>query len=135
MVESSWGWGRERVIAADLLHVQPHAFGTMKDFSSNGPARKAFEDHYANIRRVAPKERLLEFSVKEGWKPLCEFLDLPIPDEPFPRVNDSDEFVRIHAMIWSLAFGKMVMKISAVVVSVVAVGVGYWKGSGMGWMA
>ena len=24
-----------------------------------------------------------------GWEPLCKFLDLPVPDIPFPRVNDS----------------------------------------------
>ncbi len=26
--------------------------------------------------------------MKEGWSPLCKFLDLPIPSTPFPRVND-----------------------------------------------
>jgi len=27
----------------------------------------------------------LEFSVKEGWGPLCKFLDVPVPDVPFPH--------------------------------------------------
>ena len=27
------------------------------------------------------------FDVKEGWSPLCAFLNKPIPDEPFPNVN------------------------------------------------
>ena len=31
------------------------------------------------------------FDVKEGWEPLCKFLDLPVPDEPFPQVNDKEE--------------------------------------------
>lgn len=26
----------------------------------------------------------------EGWEPLCKFLGKPIPDEPFPRVNDAE---------------------------------------------
>ena len=31
-----------------------------------------------------------------GFEALCEFLELPVPDAPFPRVNDSKEFcVRI----------------------------------------
>ncbi|KAM0366855.1 hypothetical protein ACHAPK_008335, partial [Fusarium culmorum] len=34
-----------------------------------------------------PKERLLEWTVQDGWEPLCKFLDKPIPDEPFPHVN------------------------------------------------
>lgn len=28
-------------------------------------------------------------SLKDGWEPLCKFLDLPVPDEPLPRANDS----------------------------------------------
>lgn len=31
--------------------------------------------------------RLLEFDVKQGWEPLCEFLGKPIPDVPFPSEN------------------------------------------------
>jgi hypothetical protein len=36
-------------------------------------------------------ERLLVFSPKEGWRPLCAFLGVPIPDGPFPKVNSRDE--------------------------------------------
>ena len=32
------------------------------------------------------------YQVKDGWKPLCEFLRLPVPDKPFPRTNDRIEF-------------------------------------------
>ena len=38
-----------------------------------------------------PPERLLVFSPKEGWEPLCAFLGVPVPAEPFPRVNSRDE--------------------------------------------
>ena len=30
----------------------------------------------------------------QGWEPLCEFLGLPVPDEPFPRVNDAEAVER-----------------------------------------
>lgn len=80
------------------------------------------------IRDAAPKDRLLEYEVKQGWEPLCKFLDKPIPDEPFPRVNDSKNFVSIHMGLWYLALGKMVLKISAVAVPVAAVGWSYWTG-------
>lgn len=39
-----------------------------------------------------PADRLLVWSVAEGWEPLCEFLDLPVPEVPFPRLNDSTQF-------------------------------------------
>eukprot|EP00913_Durusdinium_trenchii_P013055 g12255.t1 len=35
--------------------------------------------------------KLLVFDVKEGWEPLCKFLGVPVPDEPFPNVNDREE--------------------------------------------
>ena len=43
---------------------------------------------------VLPPERLLVFSPKHGWEPLCEFLGVPVPDAPFPRVNSRDDFAR-----------------------------------------
>ncbi len=38
-----------------------------------------------------PAERLLVFHPEEGWEPLCAFLGVPVPPEPFPRVNSRDE--------------------------------------------
>ena len=35
-----------------------------------------------------PEGQLLEMELSDGWGPLCQFLDVPVPDEPFPRVND-----------------------------------------------
>jgi len=41
-----------------------------------------------------PQDRLLVYEVKEGWEPLCEFLGVEVPDEPFPRLNDTAEMRR-----------------------------------------
>ncbi len=38
-----------------------------------------------------PPERLLVFSPRDGWEPLCAFLGVPVPSEPFPRINSRDE--------------------------------------------
>ena len=48
--------------------------------------------HVAEVRATVPAERLLEFEVAQGWAPLCAFLEVPEPDEPFPRVNDKGAF-------------------------------------------
>jgi hypothetical protein len=45
------------------------------------------------VKANVPAERLLVWDVTQGWEPLCEFLELPVPDAPFPNVNDSKEFV------------------------------------------
>jgi hypothetical protein len=51
-----------------------------------------FEAHNEEIRREVPAERLLVFSVSEGWEPLCGFLGVPVPDVPFPKTNSVAEF-------------------------------------------
>ncbi|HEV7963134.1 MAG TPA: sulfotransferase [Actinoplanes sp.] len=55
-------------------------------------AVRVFEEHSAEVRRVVPAGRLLEFRVADGWEPLCAFLDRPVPDAPFPRLNDTATF-------------------------------------------
>lgn len=58
-----------------------------KDF-----AISVFEKHNSHVRDTVPAERLLEFNVKEGWGPLCDFLGTPVPDAPFPHENERAAF-------------------------------------------
>jgi hypothetical protein len=55
-------------------------------------AISVFEKHIETVKRTIPEERLLVYDASEGWEPLCAFLDVPVPDGPFPRVNTSQEF-------------------------------------------
>ncbi len=48
-----------------------------------------FLRHNAEVVATVPPERLLVFDVKQGWGPLCAFLDVPVPDAPFPHLNES----------------------------------------------
>jgi hypothetical protein len=52
-----------------------------------------FERHNEQVKASVPHERLLVWSVTEGWGPLCEFLDVPVPAEPLPHVNDRETFL------------------------------------------
>ena len=54
---------------------------------------EVFEQHYERVRRTVPAERLLVYRVQEGWEPLCRFLGVDVPDEPFPRVNSADNLL------------------------------------------
>jgi hypothetical protein len=49
--------------------------------------------HNDEVKANVPAERLLVWDVSQGWEPLCEFMELPVPSEPFPNVNDSKVFV------------------------------------------
>ena len=58
---------------------------------------QAFIAHGETVRALIPADRLLVYQVKEGWGPLCAYLDVPVPDESFPRSNDRGEFWDIVA--------------------------------------
>lgn len=61
------------------------------DFPNRG--KEVFKRHYEEVRSLVPPERLLEYSVKDGWGPLCEFLGEEIPYNSFPNVNDNRNFI------------------------------------------
>jgi hypothetical protein len=52
----------------------------------------AYDRYIAQVRRTAPAGRLLEWNASQGWQPLCEALDVPVPAEPFPHVNTTAQF-------------------------------------------
>ncbi len=63
-------------------------------FDDKTYARSVFEQHYEEVKRKVPAERLLIYSVKEGWEPLCAFLNVEVPQNtPFPRLNDRESFM------------------------------------------
>ena len=61
----------------------------------------AFEAHCAEVVAGVPAERLLVWEAKDGWAPLCAFLDVEAPDEPFPHVNSKEETARVMAQMVS----------------------------------
>jgi hypothetical protein len=49
--------------------------------------------HTEEVKRVVPADRLLVWEVGDGWEPLCDFLEVDVPDGPLPHVNDRDTFL------------------------------------------
>lgn len=52
----------------------------------------AMERRNQEVRDTVPADRLLEWQPADGWEPLCDFLDVPVPQAPLPRVNDAATF-------------------------------------------
>lgn len=63
------------------------------EWTEHDAAVAAYDAHNARVRATVPAARLLEWQPGDGWGPLCKALDLPIPDEPFPHVNSTEEFL------------------------------------------
>ena len=60
----------------------------------------AYVAHNEAVKAAVPASRLLVYQVKDGWGPLCQFLGVPEPAEPFPRTNHRAEF-------WDRVTGKI----------------------------
>lgn len=64
-------------------------------FRERDVAIAAFEKRTADVRNAVPADRLLVFDVAQGWEPLCAFLEVPAPNEPFPHHNLRGDFWEI----------------------------------------
>ena len=80
-----------------------------------------YHQHIEEVKAVVPPERLLIYSVDQGWGPLCAFLDLPDPQTAFPHVNDRAEIKATIGWINLAAWGLL--------------GAGAVGLAGLGWLA
>ena len=79
------------------------------DFGGDRPLNEMDEDaavevfnrHIAEVKATVPAEKLLVFEVSDGWKPLCDFLGVPVPDEEFPYVNESGDFGELSKRLFA----------------------------------
>lgn len=62
------------------------------NFENKSHTIEIFNKHIEDTIKHVPAENLLVFQVKDGWEPLCTFLNKPIPNEPFPRLNLKEDF-------------------------------------------
>lgn len=85
-------------------------YGDMPNKGKNG-----YVKHNEMIRRLVPKERLLEYNVKEGWEPLCNFLGKEIPGGDFPRLNDGPAFNALMEKSRQKQYQKMRVRLSKAV--------------------
>jgi hypothetical protein len=62
------------------------------DFADRDAMVGAFLRHNDDVRRQVPSGQLLEWCAADGWEPICDRLGLPVPEEPFPLTNTTEEF-------------------------------------------
>lgn len=77
----------QRRMAGDLLRAR-----FTPDLTDQRAVCEAYERHNEAVRRQVPADRLVEWTPGDGWEKICAALDLPVPAEPFPRTNSTDDF-------------------------------------------
>lgn len=71
--------------------ILEHTFGGR--YWNKNYAIEVYRKHIQRVVGLVPKERLLHFDVKDGWEPLCNFLQKTVPNEAFPRLNARIDFI------------------------------------------
>ena len=66
-----------------------------------------FTKHSADIISTIAADRLLVYQVSDGWEPLCEFLDVPVPDTEFPRINSRNETKELLSSLMAASKGQI----------------------------
>lgn len=107
IVDMCFGDSLIRLLSGARAHVDPmwrrylefvdRMFWSEQGTFPAGPSPDAlidgFRAHNDRVKQIVPAERLLVWEVTEGWEPLCAFLDVPVPAEPLPHVNDRATFL------------------------------------------
>ena len=81
---------REQISVAHDIIVRQTFNGKMDD---RNYAKQVYRNYIEEVRRSIAPERLLNYSITEGWGSLCAFLNVPVPDEPFPSTNSTQQFL------------------------------------------
>jgi hypothetical protein len=90
----------------------PYMSGTINDYFDNRMHDRdhliaRFNEHIDEVKATIAPGRLLVFEAKQGWEPLCNFLELPVPDGDFPHINDNEATKAIIQNIMENGFDKV----------------------------
>ena len=86
--------------------------GTMEDKDA---AIARYHEHVEEIKAAVPSDKLLIFTVDQGWEPLCNFLEVGVPDSEFPNVNDRAEIKKTIADITKGAYVFLAIGVLALI--------------------
>ncbi len=83
---------RHPIIAAQRLAAAVLRARFSQNFGDERAACEAYERRNETVRLRVPAGRLVEWTPGDGWAPICTALGLPVPKDPFPHGNTTDEF-------------------------------------------
>ena len=70
----------------------PHTGVLAGDTSTDAGLIEVMNRWNHSVIETVPADRLLVWDPSEGWAPLCDFLEVDVPAEPLPRLNDTASF-------------------------------------------
>ncbi|ETS85214.1 hypothetical protein PFICI_03239 [Pestalotiopsis fici W106-1] len=85
------------------------------------PSTRLLLNWNAMVKSMVPAKKLLIMDVEQGWKPLCDFLGMPVPKGPLPKANDTESANKVASdittrvfQIWAAGLGLTVATVAAI---------------------
>ena len=85
-----------------------------------------FNQWVQEVKNTVPSDKLLVFEVKEGWGPLCKFLEVPVPNIPFPNTNDTAQMKKRLRGVKIAAY-SLILGVPTVLAAIVYFTKQYWS--------
>lgn len=74
----------QKLIAEQVFHGKP---------DDRSHAMAVYRRNVDEVITTVSPDNLLVHNLGDGWRPLCRFLDVPVPDVAFPNRNSALEFI------------------------------------------
>jgi hypothetical protein len=118
-----------RLMHPAVFRGQSGPAGLQDAISGKGRATKM--EHEAMVRglMVGKERRFLEWSIEEGWGPLCEFLGKQVPDVDFAKKNTTREIGQLEVNIFNSALRRIAKRLAVVLAALIAVRAAAWTWS------
>ena len=100
--------------------------GAFKGAITDKDRMKMFNEWNQSVIKYVPEDRLLVYQVKEGWRPLCNFLDVPMPSDSFPYKNKTKNMGHMSRFI-NFMFVLILVLIFGIIVSSVFFGIQFFQ--------
>ena len=71
--------------------------------------RANYLKHNLYVQSIVPKENLLIWNLKQGWEPLCQFLQKPNPNVPVPHDNRTGDMEYVEKYAYKSKFFQVLM--------------------------
>ena len=100
--------------------------GAFQGAKTDKEKMQKFNDWNQSVIDYVPKDRLLIYKASEGWEPICKFLNVSIPDIPFPYKNKTKNMGHMSRFINAM-FIILIIGIVSVICSSIFWGVKYFQ--------
>ena len=119
-----------RLIHPAVFRAQAGPSGLMDAMAGKGRVTKL--EHEAMVRglMIGQEHRLLEWSVEDGWEPLCKFLGKEVPEQDFPRMNTTKDIGDTEKAVISAVLRRIARRLLTVLAIAGVVGAASWSWSG-----